>query len=242
MKKTKRASQRIWDEFSVSMAISDAKRKKKNAIIWLVVYTVLIIVCCVLWEQSKLSVYSLLDCFAVLGCAMVAIVIIGIAVSLFLYLFDKQMSALEYYTSTDWLIVNIVSFIGTGIAICLPIGVILILIESVEPVYSWLATPIFSVLKFRGIRILGWVFAAIPYLLLWIKLSKNRKRIPLYTKLLQDLQEQQALQMSAEEANNEPFDPAKSKSWQKMKAQRRAAEQRKMNHTQTNFEETDDQF
>ena len=242
MKKTKRASQRVLDEFSLSMAISDAKRKKKTSIIWLVVYTVLIIVCCVLWERSKLTIYSLLDCFAVLGCAMVAIVIIGIAVSLFLYLFDKQMRALEYYTSTDWLIVNIISFIGTGIAICLPIGVILILIESVEPVYSWLATPIFSVLKFRGIRILGWIFAAIPYLLLWIKLSKNSKRIPLYTKLLQDLQEQQALQMYAEEGNNEPFDPAKSKSWQKMKAQRRAAEQRKMNHTQTNFEETDDQF
>ena len=242
MKKTKRASQRVVDEISVSMAISDARRKKKNAIIWLVVYTFLIVVCCVLWERSKLSIYSLLDCFAVLGCAMVAVVIIGIAVSLFLYLFDKQMRALEYYTSTDWLIVNVLSFLGTGIAIGLPIGIILILIESVEPIYSWLATPIFSVLKFRGVRLLGWIFATIPYILLWLKLSRNSKRIPLYTKLLQDIQEQQAFQMSAEGTKNEPFDPAKSKSWQKMKAQRRAAEQRKMNHTQTNFEETDNQF
>ena len=242
MKKTKRKNQFVTDSLSVELELSESKRKKKNAIIWLAVYTVLIIVCCVLWERSKLTIYSLLDCFAVLGCAMVAIVIIGIAVSLFLYLFDKQMRALEYYTSTDWLIVNIVSFIGTGFAICLPIGVILILIESIEPVYSWLATPIFSVLKFRGIRILGWIFAAIPYLLLWIKLSKNSKRISWYTKLLQDLQEQQALQMYAKEGNNEPFDPAQSKSWQKMKAQRRAAEQRKMNHSQTNFEETDDQL
>ena len=42
--------------------------------------------------------------------------------------------------------------------------------------------------------------------------------------------------MSAEETKNKPCDPSKSKSWQKMKVQRRAAEQRKMNHAQTYFE------
>lgn len=64
----------------------------------------------------------------------------------------------------------------------------------------------------------------------------------MHAEFLQDLQGQQALQMYAEEGNNEPFDWAKSKSWQKMIAQCRTAEQREMNHSQTNFEATDDQF
>ena len=48
--------------------------------------------------------------------------------------------------------------------------------------------------------------------------------IALYTQLLKNLQEQQEL-ADLEEASS--YDPTKSKSWEKMKAQRRAAEKRK---------------
>ena len=79
----------------------------------------------------------------------------------------------------------------------------------------WLAVPVFSVIDFEGICV-RLFFAAISYFLLLIKLSKNSKRVSLHAELLQELQGQQALQMCAEEGNNEPFDWAKSKSWQKM--------------------------
>lgn len=223
-KKTKRNDRLLTDIFSVELELNEAKRKKRNSIIWIVVYTVLILGCCILWSQSKLSVFGLIDCVALIGCAMAAVVLIGIAISLFLFLYDKQMRALEFYTDTDWLIVNVVSFLGTAIAICLPCGIIWILVENIEPLHVWLTTPIYSVLRYKGLRLAGCILVAIPYLLLWTKYSKNKKRIPLYTQLLNNLREQQEL-VDLEEAKS--YDPTKSKSWEKMKAQRRAAEKRK---------------
>ena len=113
---------------------------------------------------------------------------------------------------------------GTAIAICLPCGIIWILVESIEPLHVWLTAPIYSILRYKGLRLAGCVLAVIPYLLLWMKYSKNKKRIPLYAQLLNNLREQQEL-VDLEEAKS--YDPTKSKSWEKMKAQRRAAEKRK---------------
>lgn len=95
MKKTKRNDRLLTDIFSIEMELNEAKRKKRNAIIWIVVYTVFILGCCILWSQSKLSVFTLIDCVALIGCAMAAVVLIGIAISLFLFLYDKQMRALN---------------------------------------------------------------------------------------------------------------------------------------------------
>ena len=176
MKKTKRNDRLLTDIFSIEMELNEAKRKKRNAIVWIVVYTVFILGCCILWSQSKLSVFTLIDCVALIGCAMAAVVLIGIAISLFLFIYDNQMRALEFYTDTDWLIVNVVSFLGTAIAICLPCGIIWILVESIEPLHAWLTAPIYSILRYKGLRLAGCVLAVIPYLLLWMKYSKNKKR------------------------------------------------------------------
>lgn len=237
MKKTKRTNQLLTDILSVEMELNEAKRKKKNSIIWIIIYTGLILGCCILWSRSKLSAFSLIDCVALIGCAMAAVVIIGIAVSLFLFLYDKQMRALEFYTDTDWLVVNVVSFLGTAIAICLPCGIIWILVENIGPLHAWLTTPIYSVLRYKGLRLAGCILVAIPYLLLWMKYSKNKKRIPLYAQLLNNLQEQQEL---VELDETKSYDPTKSKSWEKMKAQRRAAEKRKssLGHGNENGNET----
>lgn len=106
MKKTKRNDRLLTDIFSIEMELNEAKRKKRNAIVWIVVYTVFILGCCILWSQSKLSVFTLIDCVALIGCAMAAVVLIGIAISLFLFLYDKQMRALEFYTVTDYYTFN----------------------------------------------------------------------------------------------------------------------------------------
>lgn len=234
MKKSKRNNQLLTDVLSVELELSEARRKKRNSIIWVIVYTVLILGCCILWSRSKLSVFGIIDCVALIGCAMAIVVLAVIAISLFLSLFDKQMRAMEFYTDTDWLIVNVISFLGTVIAICLPCGIIWILIENIELLHEWLTTPIYSVLRYKGLRLAGIVLSAIPYLLLWIKYSKNKKRIPRYEQLLTELQYQQELvDAEAENANNS----AKSKSWEKMKAQRRAAEKRKSSLSQSNTSE-----
>ena len=234
MKKSKRNDRLLTDLLSVELELGESKRKKRNAIIWSVVYTVFVLGCCILWSRSKLSAFGIIDCLALIGCSMAVVVLAVIAISLFLFLFDKQMRALEFYTDTDWLIVNVISFLGTAIAICLPCGIIWILIENIEPLYEWLTTPIYSILRYKGLRLAGCILAAIPYLLLWIKYSKNKKRIPHYEQLLNALRYQQELaDVEDEKANN----IAKSKSWEKMKAQRRAAEKRKSSLNQGNTSE-----
>ena len=237
MKISKKKSQLFSDALSVEIMLEEAKRKKRNAIIGFIVYTVLILGCCILWEQSKLSVFNLVDCIALIGCTMAAVVVGGIAIALFAHLCDKQLRALEFYTDMDWLITNVVSFLVTAIAICLPCYIILFLIASIEPLFSWLATPIVSILRYRGVRLAGCILAVIPYLLLWLKFSKNKKDILLCTQLLKELQAQKEL-ADLEQANFNK--QAKSKSWEKMKAQRRAAEQRKASLSRNAEENSED--
>lgn len=223
MKLSKKQSQLSNDLASINFELSDAHDKKRSAVIWTIIYSVILLAGFILWVSSGASIFSVIDYIAFVGCLMGAIIVFLIALTLYLHFWERNNTTDDGLIYRDGGIIDLFSFVITAVIICLPCGIIWITIEHIAPLHDWLTATINSPLRYRGMRLLGLGLGVTPYILLRIKYTKANKRIPHLTQLSHYFE--QELDYAFEEERT--ADPTQSESWKKLKAQRRAAEQRK---------------
>lgn len=145
--------------------LSEAKRKKRNSIIILIIYTILLGCGYYLWTNSKLSFWGFWEYLPSVGILMIGIIIIVPALTLFAYFQAKQLEWANYRTSLLSDIGSfILSYICVALIFCLPSMILWLVIEEIPPIYNWLIFRVDSPLVYRGVRVLGFISALLRIL------------------------------------------------------------------------------